>query len=176
MNYTWVKNCYSCAPGQYHRYREEIPEPAPSLSWHGAPIWGIQVFPMIRITVICKVCMYCGLSVKIKTRKTPHGVQRSLTHFICVCFHVCGRQKPEYPQLELHCWRCHQRGGKGVLGSPFYICDLYLGASTQLPCTLKRKSTHTVAFKQDAWWDMRNGLLVNFTSYHVITGYHSHFL
>ena len=38
-----------------HRYRPEIPEPAPSLSRHGAPIGSIWVFPA---TVIRHVRMY----------------------------------------------------------------------------------------------------------------------
>ena len=49
-----------------HRYRPEIPEPAPSLPRHGAKIWGIRVFPAIKITVIRQVRMNCGASVKIK--------------------------------------------------------------------------------------------------------------
>ena len=44
-------------------------------------------------------CIYCGLSVKLNTRKTPHGTRRSWTHLLWVCFCVCGRQKPEYPQF-----------------------------------------------------------------------------
>ena len=31
-----------------HRYSLEIPEPAPSFTWHGAPTGGIQVFPVIN--------------------------------------------------------------------------------------------------------------------------------
>ena len=33
-----------------------------------------------------------------------HGAGRSFTQPVCVCFRVCTRQKPEYPQLELHGW------------------------------------------------------------------------
>ena len=74
---------------------------------HGAQIGGIQVFPAIKITVIHQVCMYCGLNMKIDTCKMPYGGRRSCMHFVCVCLRVCGRQKPEYPQLELHGWRRH---------------------------------------------------------------------
>ena len=48
---------------------------------------------MIKITVIHQVRMCCGLSVKIDTREMLKGAQRSWTHFVCVCFCVCGRQK-----------------------------------------------------------------------------------
>ena len=40
-----------------HRYRPEIPEPAPVVFRHEAQIWGIQVFPTIKITVIRQVRM-----------------------------------------------------------------------------------------------------------------------
>ena len=91
------KNDFTANLRLYHRYKPEIPEPAPSLSWYGAPVGGIRVFPTIKITGICQVCMCCGLSVKIKMRGTPHGAWRSWKHFVCVCFRVCSRQKPEYP-------------------------------------------------------------------------------
>ena len=56
-----------------HRYRPEIPEPAPFLFRHGAKIGGSLVFPVTKITVIRQMHMYCGLSVIINTRETPHG-------------------------------------------------------------------------------------------------------
>ena len=53
-----------------HRYTKEIPEPAPFLFHHGAQIWGLRVFPVIKITVVRQVpmspCIYCDLGVKIK--------------------------------------------------------------------------------------------------------------
>ena len=56
------------------------------------PAWGSNwryfSFPAIRITMICQVRMYCGLSVKINTRETQHVAPRSWTHFVCVCFCV----------------------------------------------------------------------------------------
>ena len=73
-------------------------KPAPSLSRHGASI-GVSGFPMIKITVICQVRMYCGLSVKANKRERLHGTQTLWTHFVCVCSCVCGWQKPEYPQM-----------------------------------------------------------------------------
>ena len=67
-----------------HRYRLEIPEPAPSLSKHGVSVGGIGVLPAIKITVIHQVCMYCGLSLKINTHETLHGARRLWMHFICI--------------------------------------------------------------------------------------------
>ena len=86
----------------YHRCTREIPEPVAFLFVHGVQIGGIWVFPTIKITVIRQVRMYCGLSVEINMREMPHGVRRLGMHFVCVCFRVCGWQKPEYPQFEPH--------------------------------------------------------------------------
>ena len=36
---------------------------------------------------------------------TQHA--KIMAHFVCVCFYVCGRQKPTYPQFEPHGWRRH---------------------------------------------------------------------
>ena len=87
-----------------HRYRPEIPEPAPSLFRHGAQIGGIWGFPAIKITMICQVHMYCSLGVKIDMPKTLYSVQRLWTHFVCVCFRTCGQQKPEYPHGSIAPW------------------------------------------------------------------------
>ena len=84
--------------GHSHRYTREIPEPAPFLSQHGVQIGGTQVFPVIRISGSSGAyitCIYCGLSRKMNTRKTPHDRWRSWTHLLCICFWVCGRQKPQ---------------------------------------------------------------------------------
>ena len=115
-----------------HRYRPEIPEPAPSLFQHGAPIGGIQDFPTIKITVICQVCMYCGLSAKINMCETPHAMQRSWTYFVLCFFRVCGRQNPNapigapWPTTPLH------GGIIGVLRSPFHICGVCTVYLTQV--------------------------------------------
>ena len=37
------------------RYAREIPDPAPFLSWHGAQIGGLQVFPVNKIIVVRQV-------------------------------------------------------------------------------------------------------------------------
>ena len=38
-----------------HRYTLEIPEPVPSWFWHGAQIGGLQIFPVIKISVVHQV-------------------------------------------------------------------------------------------------------------------------
>ena len=55
-------------------------------------------------------CIYCNLSVKINMSKTLYGVQRLWTHLFCICFCVCGRQKPEDPQFDPHARRSHYIG------------------------------------------------------------------
>ena len=79
-------------------------EPAPSWSWNGAEIGHHQVFPVIKITALCQMRMYRDLSVMTSKRSTP---QRSRTTLFCVYFCVCGRQKPDDPQIEPYCWRHH---------------------------------------------------------------------
>ena len=55
--------------------------------------------------------MYCcSLSVKTITHKKLHGARRSGTHLLCVCFCVCGWQKPKDPQIEPHGWQPHYLG------------------------------------------------------------------
>ena len=85
----------------------EIPEPAPSIITTRGSNWGIRVFPAIKLTAICQVRKYCGLSLKINTHETQHGAQRSWVHFVCICFRVCGQPKPKDPQLELYVWLLH---------------------------------------------------------------------
>ena len=98
-----------------HRYTREIPEPAPFLSRHGAQIGGCQVLPVIKITVVCQICMsptstaVCG--VKISTRKMPHGARGSWTHLICICFCAYGQQNPEDPQFEPMADNAIRQGG-----------------------------------------------------------------
>ena len=52
---------------EWHRYRLEIPEPAPSLSQHGLQLEVFRFLPLIKITMIRQVHMYYGLSTKINT-------------------------------------------------------------------------------------------------------------
>ena len=42
----WVCQSFDWRGGSYHRYRPEIPEPAPSLSQHGALIGVFRFFPI----------------------------------------------------------------------------------------------------------------------------------
>ena len=85
-------------PGQSspHRYRSELPEPAPSLSRHLVPNGGgggrgYSGFFLHNQSsyMIHQVCMYCSLSMKINMR-----AQRLWTHFICIfSFRVHGKKK-----------------------------------------------------------------------------------
>ena len=42
--------------------------------------------------------------------------------FVCIWFHVCGRQKPEYPQFEPHGWRRQYTGWYTRSGISLCIC------------------------------------------------------
>ena len=50
--------------------------------------------------------------------------------FFYICFHVCGRQKPEYLQLALHGWRRHYTGWYRSLGISFLHLRLTLASAT----------------------------------------------
>ena len=96
-----------------------IPETAPSLSRHGAPIGGIWVFSTLKITVIRQVCVYCGLSLKTNMCEMPRGAQRSWAHFVCVCSLERGRQKHKYSNWSSMADEVITRSGIGVPGCPF---------------------------------------------------------
>ena len=65
----------------------------------------------------------------------PHSAQRLWMHFVCVCFHVCGRQKLEYPKWSSMADDTITRGGIEVLGS-FYICGIHsLGVASHFERT-----------------------------------------
>ena len=81
-------------PNPTPRYRLEIPESAPSLSLHGAPIGGNRVF---KITMSRRVRMFSGLSVKIKCCTAQEDGGRILFVFVSVC--VVGK-KLEYPNCS----------------------------------------------------------------------------
>ena len=54
-----------------HRYTPEIPEPAPSLSWHGAQIGGLRGFPVFKIkTTVRQVHMSLHLLRSERKDKT----------------------------------------------------------------------------------------------------------
>ena len=128
---------------RFNRYLLEIPEPVPSLSWHSAPSGGIQVFPMIRITMIRQVCMYCGLSVKMITREMPDGTQRLWTHLLSLLLfpHVWS---PEYSQLGLHGWWRHYtwRYRSRVISFP-YLWLLFMCVYLHAQITVDAGDTHT---------------------------------
>ena len=78
--------------------------------------------------------MYRSLGVKINMHEKPHGARRSWTCFVCVCFQVRGRQKLEYPQLELHGMAndAITRGSIGDLGSLSISVDLQVPRYTSV--------------------------------------------
>ena len=94
------------------RYRpQSIPRTCTyNLFPHGTPIGENLGFPAIKVTLIRQVSRYCSLCLKINTHEAPHGTRRSWIYFVCVGFQVCGWQKQENPQLELHGWRRHYKG------------------------------------------------------------------
>ena len=110
-----------------HGRSQNLRHLAPSWFRHGAQIRGLRIFPEIKITVVRQVCMspasmiYCCLSVKINTRKTPHGAQRSWKHLYCICFCICGGKNPKTPNLSPMADDAITRSGIGGLGSPVYI-------------------------------------------------------
>ena len=105
--------------GRSHRYKPEIPEPAPSLFRHGVQIGGSWVFSVIKITVTGQLRVYCGL------------IRR-----YCACFRVYCGQDPRTLKILSKTpntlnwssgWSSMAddaitRGGMGVLWSSFYIC------------------------------------------------------
>ena len=87
----------------HHRYTREIPEPAPFLSQHGAQIGGLWGFYRNwnnrGSSGACVTCINCGLSVKINTRKMPHGALRSWTHFVLRLFLRVWSAKTQRPPI-----------------------------------------------------------------------------
>ena len=84
----------------YHRYTREIPQPAPFLSWHGAQ-WGSLGFSCNQnnrgLSGAYVACIYCGLSVKVNTRKMPHGMQKLWTYLLCLFFACVVSKNPKTP-------------------------------------------------------------------------------
>ena len=77
-----------------HRYKPEIPEPAPSLSWHGVQIGGSSCFLLvILISAFRQVRM--SLHVKRCMAREDCG---SIGFAFVFC--VCGRQNPKTPTLS----------------------------------------------------------------------------
>ena len=89
-----------------HRYRPEIPKPAPPLSQHVAPIGVFKFFKQNN-------CDSSGAHVLWSEPEDKHAwnaTWRSWMYFVCICFRLCGQQKPKYSQLEPHGWRRHYMG------------------------------------------------------------------
>ena len=110
----WKQVFYLSLPS--HRYTREIPESAPSLSQHGDPIGGIQVFLTIKITMIRQ-----GLSQKInmgETRLAREDRGCILFAFVSACV-VC--KNPNTPNLSPMVDDAIILGSIRGLGSPLYI-------------------------------------------------------
>ena len=115
-----------------HRYKHKIPPELHRLNLGMGPqLAAFRFFAVIKITAICQVHIYCGLSVKINACEMLHGARRSWMHFVCIPFHVHGRQTPEHSQLELRGW---WRPYIWVLVSPSHIC---VSDATCLPTCLE---------------------------------------
>ena len=52
-----------------------------------------------RLSGAYVTCIYCGLSMKINTRRNAAWLAKIVDTFV---FCVCGWQKPKYPQFEPH--------------------------------------------------------------------------
>ena len=65
--------------------------------------------------------------------KTSHGVRRSWTHFVCVCFHVCSSKNPNILNLSSVADDAIAHGSIQGLGSPLYI----YGSNLHLSCLHK---------------------------------------
>ena len=86
--------------------------------------WGVWVFPAIKIILIHQVLYVLWSEHEDKHVWNTALCAKIMDAFYFICFHVCvGRQKPQYPYLELHGCRRH------YMGSQVCICEL---AS---PCT-----------------------------------------
>ena len=67
-------------------------------------------------------CIDCSLSMKINTRKTPHGRRRLWMHLFCICFCMCGRQNPKTLNLSPMADITITQGCIQGLESLLYIC------------------------------------------------------
>ena len=93
----------------HHRYTKEIREPALVLFQHGVQIGGLQVFPLIKITVAHVTCIFCGLCVKINTSKTWFKCRTAREDRGRIFACVVGKNL-KTPQFEPHGWRRHYTG------------------------------------------------------------------
>ena len=84
----------------------EIPEPVSFLSRRIPQIWGLLVYPVMKIkSVVHQVrnvtCIYCGLKVKINVRKTlQDGCLKIVDAFVLHLFLRVWMTKPKDPQFD----------------------------------------------------------------------------
>ena len=125
-----------------HRYTTKIPDPAPFWSQHGAQFGSLRVFPIIKIIVVRQVCV-CGAG-------------RSWTHLFCVCFCVCGQQKPDVmtPKLSPMAGDAITRDGIGSLVSLVYTCILWSHARIQMAQVLRSPFYICGLFQGGEGWNM----------------------
>ena len=79
----------------YHKYTREIPEPAPYLSRH----WGYSCFFRDQNNRDSSGAYVLWSKREINMRETPHGVRRSWTYFVCVCFLGVWSAKTRVPPI-----------------------------------------------------------------------------
>ena len=97
-----------------HKYTLAIPEPAPSLSRHGAQIGGLQVFPVIKTIVVhhLRMLVACtavcvGRQSHVKSRTVREDCEHICFAFVFVC--VVGKNSKS-PKSEPHGWQGHYTG------------------------------------------------------------------
>ena len=120
----WLKSILEM--GWSHRYAPEIPEQAPSWSWHVAEFEGLIVFPVIKITVVHQVCMLpacTAIRVWRQTRAICFTVHedRECIFLVFVFLHVWLAKIQKTPKLSPMAEDTITRGDIGGLGS-LYIC------------------------------------------------------
>ena len=78
-------------------------------------------------------CIYYGLSAEIHTRWNVAWCMKSWMHLFCVCFCVCGWQKPEYPNLSTMADEAITQGRYTRSGiSLVYMCSVQTYPTTLL--------------------------------------------
>ena len=126
-----------------HRYTQEIPEPAPFLSLHGAKIGGLQVFPVIKKkTKRWFVRCICHLHLLRSEREDKHALKVRMACENCggFCFvfvFACVVVKnPRTPNLSPMADNAITRGSIRGLGSPLYVCGCDISTLSLSLCNL----------------------------------------
>ena len=140
-----------------HRYRPEIPEPAPSLSRHGAQIGGFRGFPHNQNNRDSS-----GAYVLWSERKdTKHARNAARCVKIMDAFCVC--LFPHMNGKNLNTTNCSSiadhaitQSGIGVLGSPFlapfYICGLMSPLCSHSRSTFRPVTCHFASNKSPIYF------------------------